>query len=74
MEKIPITTDLTNNGSPSRQSQVVALLQGQAMTVDELMSLMDIKKKGNLKKALEALISKGKIVPNPITGKYELHP
>lgn len=73
MNEAPVTTDL-NNGSHSRQKEVVALLQEQARTIDELMSLMTIKRKGNLKKSLEALISKGKIVPNPTTGKYELHP
>lgn len=72
MEKPPVTTLLIHSAHP-RQDQLIALLTVRPRDKTELMQLMNLKKT-NLKKVLLTLISKGVIIPNPVTKKYEIHP
>lgn len=71
MEKAPIDTNLIPNKRP-RQSEAFALIKARPRSKAELTELMSVKK-SNLNKVLQTLISKGKIIPNPATGKYEIY-
>jgi DNA-binding IclR family transcriptional regulator len=72
MHKPPVGLTSINFSRP-RQKEVIALIRERPRTKAELIELMKVKK-GNLEKVLQTLISKGEIVPNPETGKYEIYP
>ncbi len=72
VEKPPITTQRTPKSRP-RQKEAIALIQAQPRTKAELKELMGLTS-SNLEKLIQILISKGEIIPNPTTGKYETYP
>ena len=71
MQKMPVGLTSINFNRP-RQKEVIALIKERSRTKAELVQLMKVKK-GNLEKVIQTLISKGEIVPNPETGKYEIY-
>ena len=71
MHKPPVGLTSINFSRP-RQKEVIALIKERPRTKAELIELMKVKK-GNLEKVLQTLISKGEIVPNLKTGKYEIY-
>ena len=72
MHKPPVGLTSINFNRP-RQKEAIALIKERPRTKAELIELMKVKK-GSLEKILQTLISKGEIVPNPETGKYEIYP
>ncbi len=71
MQKPPVGLTSINFSRP-RQKEAIALIRERPRTKAELVQLMKVKK-GNLEKLLQTLISKGEIVPNLETGKYEIY-
>lgn len=71
MLKPPVGLTSINKSAP-RQDQLIALVTERPRTKAELTILMNLKKT-NLERILLTLISKGLIIPNPVTCKYEIY-
>lgn len=71
MHKPPVGLTSINFSRP-RQKEAIAIIKERPRTKAELVQLVKVKK-GNLEKLLQTLISKGEIVPNLKTGKYEIY-